>query len=52
MGPSLDGGYYLLGMKEFIPQLFVHKQWGTSTVLAHTLNDLKPYRHHLLKEKK
>lgn len=51
VGPSMDGGYYLLGMKEFIPQLFTHKEWGTSSVLAHTLNDLKPFQHHFLKEK-
>lgn len=51
VGPSMDGGYYLLGMKKFIPQLFTHKEWGTSSVLTHTLNDLKPFQHHLLKEK-
>ena len=40
IGPSLDGGYYLLGMTEYIPALFTNKQWGTASVLEHTLHDL------------
>jgi rSAM/selenodomain-associated transferase 1 len=39
IGPAVDGGYYLLGMKRFIPQLFDHKQWSTETVCADTMND-------------
>lgn len=40
LGPAEDGGYYLLGMKTFIPSLFVQKQWSTETVLEATVNDL------------
>ncbi len=40
VGPAEDGGYYLLGMKNFNPQLFKNKQWGKNTVLAATLKDL------------
>ena len=51
IGPSTDGGYYLLGIKEVIPQIFLDKQWGTSSVLPNTLKDLKSIKYHLLPEK-
>ena len=41
IGPSLDGGYYLLGMKELHPAVFKNKKWGTNSVLKNTLQDLK-----------
>ena len=41
IGPSLDGGYYLLGMKELHPAVFKNKKWGTDSVLENTLQDLK-----------
>ena len=40
LGPALDGGYYLLGMKKLYPQLFENKNWSTSTVLADTMADI------------
>lgn len=39
LGPSTDGGYYFLGMSGFLPALFRHKAWSTSTVLSDTLAD-------------
>ncbi|MGF1557982.1 MAG: TIGR04282 family arsenosugar biosynthesis glycosyltransferase [Flavobacteriaceae bacterium] len=48
IGPATDGGYYLLGMKTFKPELFEHKNWGSATVLEMTLNDLKNENIHLL----
>ena len=51
IGPSADGGYYLLGITEFLPQIFLNKQWGTSSVLPNTLKDLKSIKYHLLTEK-
>lgn len=48
IGPATDGGYYLLGMKSFKPELFEHKNWGSGTVLEMTLNDLKNENIHLL----
>ena len=39
IGPAEDGGYYLLGMKKLYKPLFQNKIWGTSTVLASTLQD-------------
>lgn len=41
IGPAADGGYYLLGMRNPEPKIFQNKQWGTSSVLRETLNDLK-----------
>jgi len=39
MGPSRDGGYYLIGFKRdtFIPQVFENIPWGNSTVLEDTM---------------
>ena len=44
IGPALDGGYYLLGMKHLIPEVFKNKDWGTATVFESTINDLKPLK--------
>lgn len=41
LGPALDGGYYLLGMKRFTPALFTKKNWGSAEVLKQTLSDLE-----------
>jgi rSAM/selenodomain-associated transferase 1 len=40
IGPAADGGYYLLGMNHFIPELFSDKKWSTSSVCADTIGDL------------
>ncbi|MBR8827058.1 MAG: TIGR04282 family arsenosugar biosynthesis glycosyltransferase [Gomphosphaeria aponina SAG 52.96 = DSM 107014] len=36
LGPAADGGYYLIGLNCFIPQLFMGINWGTSVVFAQT----------------
>jgi uncharacterized protein len=36
LGPALDGGYYLIGVRAPQPALFGTIAWGTSTVLAAT----------------
>lgn len=44
IGPAMDGGYYLLGMSQFMPEIFKNIPWSTSQVLDKTLeraNDLK-----------
>ncbi len=38
IGPSKDGGYYLLGMKKMHQFLFEDIEWSTSKVLQTTLN--------------
>lgn len=37
MGPSVDGGYYLLGCRQFIPSLFEEMPWSTASVAGKTL---------------
>ncbi|WP_227762121.1 TIGR04282 family arsenosugar biosynthesis glycosyltransferase [Zhaonella formicivorans] len=37
LGPALDGGYYLLGLKEVHTVLFQDIRWGTGYVLFQTL---------------
>ncbi|MBF2027495.1 MAG: TIGR04282 family arsenosugar biosynthesis glycosyltransferase [Oscillatoriales cyanobacterium C42_A2020_001] len=41
LGPANDGGYYLIGMNRFIPELFANIAWSTSTVLQQTLEIAK-----------
>lgn len=44
IGPCNDGGYYLLGTKQLIPELFDNIQWSTDEVLPATkkvLQDLQ-----------
>lgn len=36
IGPSKDGGYYLIGMKKDCPQLFGNIPWSTPNVLKQT----------------
>jgi len=36
-GPASDGGYYLIGMRRFVPRLFVDITWGSATVLKETM---------------
>lgn len=41
LGPSLDGGYYLIGLSFFKKGLFEEIRWGTSKVFEQTINRLK-----------
>lgn len=44
IGPSEDGGYYLLGMRQFFPFLFEGKAWSTDTVYNSTIQQLKMHK--------
>lgn len=44
LGPAHDGGFYLLGMKEMNPSLFLNKSWGTSSVFRETMEDINKQR--------
>ena len=48
MGPALDGGYYLIGLKKMHPKIFDNKRWGSSTVRKDTLKNLEKVDVHLL----
>lgn len=39
IGPARDGGYYLLGMREFSPNLFRGIAWSSESVLRATLKN-------------
>ncbi len=41
IGPARDGGYYLLGMNQLYPNLFLNKEWSTATVAARTIADFE-----------
>lgn len=41
IGPSHDGGYYLMGMDRFYPFLFQDINWSTSTVFQETILQAK-----------
>lgn len=51
IGPSTDGGYYLLGLNKMIPNLFHYKKWGSNSVLRDTCQDVAENQLHLLAEK-
>lgn len=40
IGPAKDGGYYLLGLTQFIPQLFSGVKWSTEEVFPATVKAL------------
>ncbi len=50
LGPAADGGYYLIGSRLFVPELFRGISWGTEDVLKQTRHvlDRLAIRYHLL----
>ena len=38
LGPAVDGGYYLIGLKRAIGELFINIDWGTAKVLQQTVD--------------
>jgi rSAM/selenodomain-associated transferase 1 len=43
IGPARDGGYYLLGARSVVPEIFKDIPWGTDRVLSQTLWVLKTF---------
>ncbi|MBD2014675.1 TIGR04282 family arsenosugar biosynthesis glycosyltransferase [Microcoleus sp. FACHB-53] len=41
LGPALDGGYYLIGLRRLIPELFTGIPWSTAEVLQQTITIAK-----------
>ena len=41
IGPALDGGYYLLGLKQLKKEYFINKSWSKENVLLDTILDFK-----------
>lgn len=52
LGPSNDGGYYLIGFnqKSFSADVFAHIEWSTPSVLSQTLHRLSEKNIYLLEE--
>jgi len=48
IGPSYDGGYYLLGLKKIHPQLFKDVPWSTQQVFKKTLLNISDKSVHYL----
>jgi rSAM/selenodomain-associated transferase 1 len=44
LGPAIDGGYYLIGLRRPIPELFANIDWGTSQVLQQTVAITERYQ--------
>jgi uncharacterized protein len=41
LGPSTDGGYYLVGMSRLCPDMFLDMLWSTSEVFSRTVQNLE-----------
>jgi uncharacterized protein len=41
LGPSLDGGYYAVGVRGEVPPIFKGIRWGSTRVLAETVKRIK-----------
>ncbi|QDU37925.1 2-phospho-L-lactate guanylyltransferase [Maioricimonas rarisocia] len=41
IGPAVDGGYYLVGLRKPVPELFEDIDWDSSTVLAQTIQRVR-----------
>jgi rSAM/selenodomain-associated transferase 1 len=41
LGPSNDGGYYLLGLNQLYPEFFTNKEWSTDSVAPDSIQDFK-----------
>ncbi|MBW4615705.1 MAG: TIGR04282 family arsenosugar biosynthesis glycosyltransferase [Desmonostoc vinosum HA7617-LM4] len=37
LGPAIDGGYYLIGLRQPIAELFANIEWGTNQVFQQTM---------------
>lgn len=41
LGPALDGGFYLIGLKNTNPEFFINKEWSHDKVLDQMKSSLK-----------
>ena len=52
IGPSTDGGYYLIGINFLDTKIFENKDWGGESLLNDTIRDIDDKKNiHLLDEK-
>ena len=50
IGPTEDGGYYLLGLSKMIPAVFQNIPWSTNEVFQKTLKQLHGFKTHILEK--
>lgn len=43
LGPSTDGGYYLIGMNHLITEVFERKNWSTESVTPDTIKNFEAH---------
>lgn len=43
LGPSFDGGYYLIGLSNYIPNIFENVAWSTDSVFEQTLQRIQQH---------
>jgi rSAM/selenodomain-associated transferase 1 len=43
VGPATDGGFYLIGLKRQVPELFLNRQWSTPEVFRETIEILRRF---------
>ncbi|MDH3217415.1 MAG: TIGR04282 family arsenosugar biosynthesis glycosyltransferase [Candidatus Krumholzibacteria bacterium] len=43
LGPTSDGGYYLIGLKKLLPAVLENITWGTASVLEETLERVREH---------
>ena len=48
LGPSTDGGYYMIGMRGRVPPIFEDMRWSTSEVFSTTVGRLAASDHSLV----
>ena len=41
LGPSIDGGYYLVGVSKSTPEIFEDVEWSTPSVLTQTIDRIQ-----------
>ncbi len=44
IGPAMDGGYYLIGMKKWHRWVLQDKSWSTSELLSETIKDITAHQ--------
>ena len=47
LGPSIDGGYYLVGVSRSTPEIFEDVEWSTPSVLSQTIDQVQRAGHRL-----
>lgn len=47
LGPSTDGGYYLVGLSKPCPEIFENISWSTPSVLSETIQSLRKQNYSL-----